>query len=158
MMTLAMNKSSQTLLSCIEQVVMEWAFLSLDYLGEPGLRPAKLPLERRIRLDCDGAGAVIVLRGSFGLGLELARSVRGLPSSNLAAGEAAFSELCSLVAEEWRRRQGLDSGKECRVLGIEASSPETWPQSKPEAAVVATVRGLAIEVLLWSPHLAASAS
>lgn len=151
MTTLAMNQSSVTLLSCMEQVMVEWAFLSLDYLGEPAGRPAKLPLERRIRLSGENCECTLVLRGSFGLGLELARSVRGLPSSNLQAGEAAFAELCGLVAEEWSKRQHSEKGVQWRVLGLDASSPEAWPASAPDAAVVATVRGLAIEALLWAP-------
>lgn len=150
MMTASMNKASQQLLGCMEQVMMEWAFLSLDYLGEPGAKPAKLPLERRVNLECQGGQAVMVLRGSYGLGLELARSVRGLPSSTLQAGEASFSELCTLIAEEWRRREYSERGLEWKNGPAQASAPETWPAARPDGAVVATVRGLAIEVLFWS--------
>ena len=151
MMTLAMDKNAQTLLSCMEQVIMEWAFLSLDYLGEPGLKPAKLPLERKVTLKGEHCEVTLVVRGSFGLGLELARSVRGLPSSTLQAGEASFTELCSLLAEEWRRREYSEKGVDWRVSSTEASSPESWPSAAPDSAVIATVRGLALEVLLWSP-------
>ena len=152
MMTLAMDKNAQTLLSCMEQVVMEWAFLSLEYLGEPGAKPAKLPLERQVTLKGDAGEAVLVVRGSFGLGLELARSVRGLPSSTLQAGEASFGELCNLLAEEWRRRQSAELGAEWRINGNAPSSPEAWPKRLSQGAVIATVRGLALEVLLWLPQ------
>ena len=149
-MSLAIKQSSQALLSCMEQVMMEWAFLSLDYLGEPGQKPARLPLERRIRLQGPQSRACMVVRGSFGLGLGVARSVRGLPSSNLPAGEASFVELCGLIAEEWRRREQAMGQGDWSCGKVEASNPDQWPTGPADAAVVATVRGLAIEVLLWS--------
>jgi hypothetical protein len=151
MNSLSMNQDSQTLLSCMEHVLMDWAFLSLDYLGEPGQKPARLPLERCITLAGQHCEVSLVVRGSFGLGLELARSVRGIPASNLRAGETAFTEFCSLLTEEWRRRERSRKDVEWRVLALNPSSPEQWPAQAPDAAIVATVRGLALEVLLWSP-------
>jgi hypothetical protein len=151
MMTLALDKNNRKLLSCMEQVVMEWALSGLDYLGEPGPKPAKLPLELSVTLQGEHCQVRLVVRASLGLGQELARSVKGSPSPDLKAGEAAFAELCGLLAEEWRRRELAESGVNWRVQGTEPSGPESWPAARPDAAVVATVKGLALEALLWSP-------
>ena len=149
MNAVATLNDSQTLLNCLEQVLMEWAFLSVDYLGDPASKPSRLPLERKVRLGGQNQ-ATLVLRGSFGLGLELARSVRGLPAANLSTAEASFAELCALLAEEWKRRQLADNAMSMHVTALLNSSPETWPSPNPTAAIAATVRGLAIEVLLWT--------
>jgi hypothetical protein len=151
MMTLALDKNSRQLLSCMEQVVMEWAFTSLDYLGEPGPKPAKLPLERTVMLQGEHCRVCMVVRGSTGLGHELARCVGGAPGAALEGGEAAFTELCSLLAEEWRRRERSENGVDWRLQGLTPSSPTSWPAAKPDAAVVGTVKGLALEALIWVP-------
>jgi hypothetical protein len=150
-MNLAMNDVSQNLLACMEQVMADWAFIGLDYLGQPAALPAKLPLERMISLQGDYCEVRMVVRGSFGLGLELARSVRGLPNTSLEAGPAAFAEFSGLLADEWRRRQRVEKGVDWRAAGSVASTPEFWPPATPDGAVVATARGFALEVLIWAP-------
>lgn len=150
-MNLAMNHASQNLLECMEQVMTDWAFIGLDYLGQPASLPAKLPLEHMISLQGEHCEVRLVVRGSFGLGLELARSVRGLPCTSLDAGPAAFAEFCGLLAEEWRRRERMGKDLDWRIVGSVASTPEFWPLAAPDGAVVATARGFALEVLIWAP-------
>ena len=150
-MTLALDQNCRKLLSCMEQVVMEWAFTSLDYLGEPGPKPAKLPLERTVMLQGDHCQVCLVVRGSTGLGQELARTVKGSPAGDLEAGEAAFSELCGLLAEEWRRRERSENSVDWRLQSLTPSTPESWPAARPDGAVVGTVKGLALEAQIWAP-------
>ena len=150
-MKLAMSPVSQNLLSCLEHVMMDWAFLGVDYLGEPGSPPARLPLERKVRIPGRHSGAALVLRGSMGLGEELARSVKGAPGPSVDGGNAAFSELAVLLAEEWRKRFAPPAA-DSSALAAEASAPDSWPEGPPDGCVVATSRGWGLELLLWTPH------
>jgi hypothetical protein len=150
-MNLAMTEVSQNLLSCIEQAMMDWAFLSVDYLGEPSQQQSRLPLERKVRLRGEHCEVALVMRGSQGLGKELARGVKGRPASEGDAGEAAFNEWCQALAEEWRKRQAAEKGLQWKAQPAEPSMPDSWPAGPPDAAVVTTSNGWALEVLLWSP-------
>lgn len=150
-MMYVLESETSRLLQSLEKVVSEWAFLSLDLLGEPAPRPTQLPLERRVRLLSPGSReqAELVLRGSQGLGLELARSVRGLPAANLPAAEAAFTELCALLAEEWRQRLRQETGVDLIPGPPEPSTTRSWLASSPSAAFAAVIRGFAVEARLW---------
>ena len=150
-MNLVISSISQKLLSCLEHVMMDWAYLGVDYLGEPASPPARLPLERKVRLQGDQLETTLVLRGTTGLGEELARSVKGEPGPAVDGGRAAFSDLAVLLAEEWRKRESAGNPVEWKPLASEPSSPDTWPEGPPDACVVATVKGWGLEILLWAP-------
>jgi hypothetical protein len=147
-----LNRESSDLLSSLERVVSDWAFLSVELLGDPAEVPPALPLERRVILD-GPQPAVLVLRGSYGLGLELARLVRGMPAASLPAAEAAFTELASLLAEDWIHKTRATEGQNYSARAPQVSRREEWPEGQPGGSFAATIRGFAVEARIWRPSL-----
>ena len=137
----------RAVMAAMKHVLESWAFLPSGPIGVPVEGPAKLPLERSVRL-AGKTEAYLNIRTIPELGSLLSQYSQG-EEKGAEGGEDAFYEFVNifcghLVSYLW--------GKENSVFESYLPVPTTpadWPSTTPSAECAFITEDLPVEVRLW---------
>ena len=135
------------LMEAMRYVLETWSYLPSGHIGQPVEGPAKLGMERSVRIT-GRANAFLTLRTLPELGSILYQYARGEEGGQEGA-EDAFNEFVNiycghLMTYLW----GKDRAQFNPYLPV-PSTPKDWPSGPPSAACVFITEDIPLEVRLW---------
>jgi hypothetical protein len=135
------------LLEAMRHVLETWAYLPSGHIGEPVEGPAKLSLERSVRMTGQEQ-AFLNVRTLPELGSMLYQYARG-EEGGVEGDEDAFNEFVNiycghLMTYLW----GKERAHFKPYLPL-PSTPSDWPAADPSAACVFITEDIPVEVRLW---------
>ena len=146
-MTLPRLPRSFELAELMDQLLGNWAFLSVDSVGAPVVGPAALPMEYSAVIS-GRLGCVLVLRSTHAFAEEIAYASTGDPSAR-DQGADAFRELCNMLCSHLLTLfLGGETGTFTPFLP-EPSHPGQWPDRASDVSAVVMMGGQPVEIRLW---------
>ena len=134
-------------LEAMRHVLRYWAYLPYCDVGLPVDGPAKMPLERSVRLSGRSL-ACLTIRTQPELAELLAHYSQG-ESKNPGDAEDAFQEFVNIYAGHLMTYLWGDSGKSFDPYLPVPTTPNDWPKPTAAASCAFIVENIPVEVRLW---------
>ena len=134
-------------MEAMKQVLQTWAYLTSGPIGAPVEGPARLPLERSVRLS-GRALAFLNIRTNQELSTLLSQSATG-EEENQGDSEDAFQEFVNIYCGHLMTYLWGKSGSHFDSFLPVPTHPGDWPKGTPSASCAFLVENIPVEVRLW---------
>ena len=131
----------------MRHVLQGWAFLPLDYIGEPVAGPARMPLEWSVRLS-GAALCFLNIRTFPEVSALLSHHAQG-EGTGPEDQEDAFREFVNIFCGHMVTYLWGKEGAAFDPYIPVPTTPEDWPNANPSASCAFLVENVPVEVRLW---------